>query len=76
MSQTGSYVIGNDAGLAVRQRINEVLAALQSSNAGPVAPVETRAGMLWLDTGGAEAVLRIRNAADDAWEDVLDGGSY
>jgi hypothetical protein len=76
MSQTSSYVIANDAGLAVRQRINEVLAALQSSNAGATAPVDTRAGMLWLDTSGNTAVLRIRSAADDGWEDVLDGGSY
>ena len=32
MAQTSSYVIANDAGLAVRQRLNEVLAALQSTH--------------------------------------------
>lgn len=76
MAQTSSYVIENDAGLAVRQRINEVLAALQSCNAGATAPVHTRPGMLWLDTGGAVPVLKIRNSTDDAWEEFLDGGSY
>ena len=76
MAQTSSYVIENDAGLAVRQRINEVLAALQSCNAGATAPVHTRPGMLWLDTGAAVPVLKIRNATDDAWEEFLDGGSY
>ena len=76
MAQTSSYVIENDAGLAVRQRINEVLAALQSCNAGATAPIHTRPGMLWLDTGAAVPVLKIRNSTDDAWEEFLDGGTY
>ena len=76
MAQTNSYVIANDAGLAVRQRINEVVAALQSSNAGGTAPTATRPGMLWLDTGGAVPVLKIRNSLDNAWEEFLDGGTY
>ena len=76
MAQTSSYVIANDAGLAVRQRINEVLAALQSSNAGATAPTATRPGMLWLDTSVTPPVLRIRNSLDNAWEELLDGGTY
>jgi hypothetical protein len=76
MTQTSSYVIENDAGLAVRQRINEVLAALQSCNAGATAPVHTRPGMLWLDTSVTPPVLRIRNSLDTAWDEFLDGGSY
>ena len=76
MAQTSSFVIANDAGLAVRQRINEVLAALQSSNAGPTEPTATRPGMLWADTSGATPVLMIRNSADDGWDELLDGGSY
>jgi hypothetical protein len=76
MAQTSSYVIENDAGLAVRQRINEVLAAVQSSNAGATAPTATRPGMLWLDTSVTPPVLRIRNSLDNAWEELLDGGTY
>ena len=76
MAQTSSYVIANDAGLAVRQRLNEVLAALQSINAGPSAPSDTRAGMLWFDTSVVPAVLRLRNPTDDGWDELLDGGSY
>jgi hypothetical protein len=76
MAQTSNFVIANDAGLAVRQRINEVLAALQSSNAGATAPTATQPGMLWLDTSGTSPILKLRNATDDAWEEFLDGGSY
>lgn len=76
MAQTNSYVILDDSGLAVRVRINEVLAALQSSNAGATAPVATRPGMIWFDTGATPPVLRIRNAGDDGWDEFLDGGSY
>lgn len=76
MAQTPSFVIANDAGFAVRQRLNEVLAALQSSNAGAAPPTATRPGMLWLDTSVTPPVLRIRNSLDNAWEDLLDGGTY
>ena len=76
MSQTPSFTIANDAGAAVRARINEVIAALQTLSAGPVAPTDTRAGMAWLDTSTSPAALRIRNTADTAWEALLDGGIY
>ena len=76
MAQTARYAIDNDAGLGVRLRINEVLAALQSSNAGPTAPTDTRPGMLWFDISGTDPVLRIRNGTDEAWEEFLDGGAY
>jgi hypothetical protein len=76
MSQTSSFLIMNDAGAAVRARINEVIAALQSSNAGSTPPTDTRPGMLWCDTSGSNPVLMIRNATDTAWGDLLDGGTY
>ena len=43
MPQTSSFVIANDAGAAVRARINEVIAALQSTSAGASAPTATTA---------------------------------
>lgn len=72
MAQTSSFVIANAAGAAVRARINEVLAALQSTNAGGNAPSSPVAGMLWLDTSVSPAVLRVRNANNAAWEALLE----
>ena len=72
MVQTSSFVIANDAGAAVRARLNEVMAALQSANAGATAPTATVAGMLWLDTSLSPPVLRRRNATDSGWDAVLD----
>ena len=76
MSQTPSFTITNDAGAAVRARINEVIAALQTLNTGPSEPTDTRAGMAWLDTSTSPAALRIRNTADTGWDTLLDGGIY
>ena len=72
MSQTSSFVIANDAGAAVRARLNEVIAALQSSNAGATAPSSPAAGMLWLDTSMVPPVLKRRNATNTDWEVLLD----
>ena len=72
MSQTSSFVIANDAGAAVRARINEVIAALQSTNAGASAPKATTAGMLWVDTSVSPPVLRRRNATNTSWDALLD----
>ena len=72
MAQTSSFTIANDAGAAVRARIYEVIAALQSMNAGSVAPAASAAGMLWMDTSVSPAVLRRRNATDTGWDLLLD----
>ncbi|KGK99910.1 tail fiber domain-containing protein [Thalassobacter sp. 16PALIMAR09] len=70
--QTSSFTIANDAGAAVRGRINEVIAALQSTSAGASAPTATTAGMLWVDTSASPPVLRRRNATNTAWDALLD----
>lgn len=72
MSQTASFTIANDAGAVVRARINEVIAALQSTNAGASAPSATVAGMLWVDTSLSPPVLRRRNATNTSWDALLD----
>jgi hypothetical protein len=72
MPQTSSFVLTNDAGAAVRARINEVIAALQSTSAGASAPPSTVAGMLWVDTSIAPPVLRRRNATNTGWDALLD----
>jgi hypothetical protein len=72
MPQTSSFVIANDAGAAVRARINEVIAALQSTSSGATAPVATTAGMLWVDTSVSPPVLRRRNTTNTGWDALLD----
>ena len=72
MTQTSSFVITNDAGAAVRARLNEVIAALQSTSAGARAPSATVAGMLWVDTSASPPVLRRRNATNTGWDVLLD----
>ena len=72
MAQTSSFVIANDAGAAVRARINEVIAALQSTSSGASAPTATTAGMLWVDTSVSPPVLRRRNATNTGWDALLD----
>jgi hypothetical protein len=72
MPQTSSFVIANDAGAAVRARINEVIAALQSTSAGASAPVASIAGMLWVDTSVSPPVLRRRNTTNTGWDALLD----
>ncbi|WP_295512745.1 tail fiber domain-containing protein [uncultured Sulfitobacter sp.] len=72
MTQTASFTIANDAGAAVRARINEVIAALQSTSSGASAPSAAVAGMLWVDTSVSPPVLRRRNATNTGWDVLLD----
>ena len=72
MTQTSSFTIANDAGAAVRARLNEVIAALQSTSAGARPPSATVAGMLWVDTSASPPVLRRRNATNTGWDVLLD----
>jgi hypothetical protein len=72
MAQTSNFVIANGAGAAVRARINEVFAALQSMNAGGSAPNPTVAGMLWMDTSVSPPALRRRNVNNTGWDALLD----
>jgi hypothetical protein len=72
MVQTSNFTIANDAGAAVRARINEVIAALQSTSAGASAPAATVAGMLWVDTSVSPPALKRRNATNSGWDALLD----
>ena len=62
------FNIANAGGATVRADINNVLAAIQSSNSGTGAPSSTVAGMLWLDTsGGLPYALKIRDGGNNHW---------
>ena len=76
MAQALSFVIINDNGAAVRAQINQVVAALRSTNAGASEPPATAPGMLWLDTAQTPPRLKLRSSADAEFEDLLDGGEY
>lgn len=67
------YVIANASGLAVRQDINNALAAVVSNNSGSAAPSTTYAYMWWPDT--TTGLLKQRNAANSAWITVGTLGS-
>src|SRR5262245_20051540 len=69
-------VIDNGPGITVRTDINAALAAIFSSNSGPVAPTVTYAGMLWLDTStSGQTKLKVLDINDNAWVDLATGSS-
>jgi hypothetical protein len=76
VSQAPSFVIINDNGAAVRAQINQIVAALRSTNSGALEPTATAPGMIWLDTSTTPPTLKVRNVADAAFEPLLDGGEY
>lgn len=59
------YVIDNQSAPNVRTDLNQVFAAIASTNGGGTAPSVTYAGQLWHDTTANE--LKIRNEDNDAW---------
>ena len=66
---THDYNIANGTGAAVRADINNVLAAIQSTNANSSAPSTTVAFQLWADT--SSGTLKIRNAANSAFIELM-----
>ncbi|MFQ5350022.1 MAG: hypothetical protein ACE5EG_06240 [Thermoanaerobaculia bacterium] len=60
-------VIGNQNTAPFRTDLNNALQALVSLSAGATAPSTTYAYMPWLDISATPWVLKIRNAANDAW---------
>ena len=79
---THDYEIDNSTGANVRIDINNVLKAILTNNSGTTDPatiistnVGSKAFSFWADTNSSPAVLKIRNAADNAWIELfqLDG---
>ena len=62
---TGTDIIPNGSGSAVRADLNDALLALFSQNSSATAPPETVAYMPWADT--ANGLYKIRNAANSDW---------
>lgn len=72
MAQATDYVIANQSGANFRSELNSVLAAIVSQNSGSTAPSTTYAYQWWIDTGVTPALLKVRNAANNAWITVGD----
>ena len=53
MAQATDYVLANQGFSAFRTELNEILAAINTLNAGSSAPSSIAAGSLWLDTTSA-----------------------
>ena len=66
---THDYNIANASGSAVRTDLNNVLAAIVSNNSNATEPATTFAFQWWADT--TAGILKIRNAANDDWIDVI-----
>jgi hypothetical protein len=72
MAQATDYSLANQSGANFRSELNTILAAIVSQNSGSTAPSTTYAYQWWIDTGASPALLKIRNAANDAWITVGD----
>ena len=59
------YNIANQSGADFRADLNNALLAIATVNSGATEPSTTFAHQLWVDT--SNSVLKIRNAADNAW---------
>jgi len=59
------YNIANQTGANFRADLNNALSAIATTNSGATEPSTTFAHQLWVDT--SSSVLKIRNAADNAW---------
>jgi hypothetical protein len=66
---THDYVIANQTGANTRSDLNNALSAIVSNNSSATAPATTYAYMWWADT--TNDLLKQRNAADNAWIDIL-----
>ena len=72
MAQATDYVLANQSGANFRAELNTILAAIVSQNSGATAPTTTYAYQWWIDSGVSPALLKLRNAANDAWITVGD----
>lgn len=72
MAQATDYSLANQSGANFRSELNTILAAIVSQNSGSTAPSTTYAYQWWIDSSVNPALLKIRNAANDAWITVGD----
>ena len=64
---THDYVLANQSGSSFRSDLNNALAAIVSQNSNATEPATTFAYQYWVDTSATPALVKQRNAANDAW---------
>jgi hypothetical protein len=64
---THDYVLANQSGSSFRSDLNNALAAIVSQNSSATEPATTYSYQYWIDTSATPALVKQRNAANDAW---------
>jgi|TARA_R100000030_G_scaffold9631_1_gene6587 hypothetical protein len=64
---THDYVLANQSGSSFRSDLNNALAAIVSQNSSATEPATKYAYQYWVDTSATPALIKQRNAANDAW---------
>ena len=64
---THDYILANQSGSSFRSDLNNALAAIVSQNSSATAPATTYSYQYWIDTSATPALIKQRNAANDAW---------
>ncbi len=65
------FVISNQTFPATRSDMNNAFQALASTSQGTTAPSTIYAYQFWLDTNATPWLLKMRNAANDAWITIM-----
>ena len=71
---THDYVLANASGSSFRSDLNNALAAIVSQNSSATEPATTFSYQYWIDTSVTPALLKQRNAANDAWITLAEVG--
>jgi|TARA_B100000085_G_scaffold274716_1_gene291704 hypothetical protein len=61
------YILANQSGSSFRSDLNNALAAIVSQNSNATEPATKYAYQYWVDTSATPALIKQRNAANDAW---------
>ena len=61
------YILSNQSGSSFRADLNNALAAIVSQNSSATEPATKYAYQPWVDTSATPALIKQRNAANDAW---------
>ena len=64
---THDYILSNQSGSSFRSDLNNALAAIVSQNSNATEPATTYSYQYWIDTSATPALIKQRNAANDAW---------
>lgn len=64
---THDYVLANQSGSSFRSDLNSALAAIVSQNSSSTEPATKYSYQYWVDTSATPALIKQRNAANDAW---------